>query len=106
MSRPQCKGCLAVIRWIRTAAGKAMPVDPEFLSEWVVDHDPKGLVEPHRRITLLSGDGKRMETGYQCSVLTPGARHIEGFIPHWGTCPHAKDFKKPAEPNPWKGEQP
>ena len=103
MARPTCKGCKAVIRWITTPAGKSMPVDPELLSEWVVD-DPKPLPVPHHRITLLSSDGKRMQNGYQCSVLTPGSHQIEGHVPHWATCPKAKDFKR-EQPKPWIGEE-
>lgn len=40
-----CRGCRRTIYWVKTKAGKNMPVDP---------------------------DG----------------------VPHWGTCPNAKDFKK------------
>lgn len=94
MTRPTCKGCGASIRWITTPHGKAMPVDPTKLSEWVTDEKPNGTSA--RRITLLSGDGKVMETGYQGSVLTPGSRHIEGYVPHWATCPKAAEFKKGA----------
>jgi len=91
MSRPTCTGCHAIIRWLKTPAGKAMPVDPEKLSEWVTDEAPKGTEA--RRISLVTDDG-RMETGYQASVLTPASRNIEGYVPHFATCPKADQFRK------------
>ena len=35
LSKPRkCKSCLATIYWIKTHAGKAMPVDPDGLSHY------------------------------------------------------------------------
>lgn len=91
MAAPQCRGCKATIRWITTPNGKHMPVDPEHLTEWVTDEP---ALAGAKRVALLSGDGKHLETGYLATVITPGARQIEGFLPHWSTCPQAKDFKR------------
>jgi len=91
MARPTCSGCHAIIRWLKTPAAKSMPVDPEKLSEWVTDEPPTGTEA--RRINLVTDEG-RMETGYQGSVLTPGSRSIEGYIPHWATCPKAQEFRR------------
>ena len=91
MSLPQCRGCHATIKWLRTPTGKAMPVDPEYLHEWVTEEP----AEPgRRRITLMAGDGDRLETGYLASVVTPTSRQIEGYVPHWSTCPKAAEFKR------------
>lgn len=86
---PTCRGCHAKIRFITTTAGKPMPVDPEPLQEWVTDA-PRGTAP---KITLVTSDG-RMETGWQASVIVSGSRSIEGYVPHWATCPKAKDFKR------------
>lgn len=101
MSRPQCAGCKAIIRWVRTRAGKAMPVDPERLAEWITETPPAGTEA--RRITLVTPDGA-LVTGYHGSVLTPGARAIEGYTPHWATCSKAKDFKRGRAPEVSDGE--
>lgn len=89
MALPQCRGCKAIIRWIKTPAGKAMPCDPDKLYEWVTDEPRSGA----RKITLVSTEGQ-MLIGYQASVIIPGARQIEGFTPHWATCVKARDFKR------------
>lgn len=89
MSRPTCSGCKAIIRWITTRSGKGMPVDPDRLIEYLTDEP---LASP-KRIALVTEDGLTI-TGYQGSVLTPGASKVEGYVPHWSTCPRAKDFKR------------
>lgn len=89
MSRPTCSGCHAIIRWLRTTAGRAMPVDPEKLHEWVTD-EPRQTAP---KITLVTEDG-RTESGWQASIITPGARSIEGYVPHWATCPQRAQFKR------------
>lgn len=89
MSQATCKGCGAAIRWLKTPAGKSMPVDPGWLSEWVVSEPTAGA----KRITLTTGDGST-ETGWLASVITPGARQIEGYMAHWSTCPRAWQFRK------------
>lgn len=90
MSRPTCRGCGAVVRWITTVAGRAMICDPDKLQEWL-DTDAPSTATP--RLTLITAEGK-MVTGQHGSVLTPGARSIEGYVPHWATCPKAKAFKR------------
>jgi hypothetical protein len=89
MPRPTCKGCGAIVRWITTTAGKPMICDPEKLQEWVTD-TPRQTAP---KITLVTSDGQ-METGWQASVIVSGSRSIEGYVPHWATCPKAKDFKR------------
>jgi hypothetical protein len=87
----RCHGCGAAIRFLRTPTGKQMPVDTAFLSEWVTDM-PSGT--PPRRITLMSGDGARAECGYLATAITPAARHIQGYQPHWASCPKATEFRR------------
>jgi hypothetical protein len=66
-----------------------MPVDPEKLSEWVTDIPTSGS----RRITLVDPDGET-HSGYLASVIAPGARQIDGYVPHWSTCPKAQAFRR------------
>lgn len=91
MSAPQCSGCKGRIRWIKTVAGKNAPVDPEYLQEWVLDDKPTSWSA--RKITLIDAEG-RTETGWQASVVTLGARMIEGFIPHFSSCSKAAQFRR------------
>jgi len=96
MARPTCgngnpqRGCGAIIRWIKTTEGKNMPVNPSWLSEWVTEQPTSS---GSRKIVLVSADDGKTNTGYQASVITPGARQIEGYEPHWGTCPKAYLFR-------------
>lgn len=85
-----CSGCKATIRWIKTTAGKSMPVDPERIHEWI-DTDAPSTKLP--RITLITPEGETV-TGHQGSILTPGARSFEGYISHFATCPQAKQFRR------------
>lgn len=34
MSRGRCRGCGAEIEWVKTAAGKSMPCDPQLVPYW------------------------------------------------------------------------
>lgn len=89
---PTCRGCGAIIRWLHTKAnGKAMPVDPERLHEWLTD-EPRGAAP---KITLVTPDGE-VVTGYQGSIITPGARSIEGDLSHFASCPKANQFRRGA----------
>ena len=93
MSESVCRGCGVPIRWITTPKGKHMPVDPAHVTAWVVDeHRPPKPAA--RRLTLLSGDGTRMEKGLEATVHTPGAHEICGYVPHWATCPNREEFKR------------
>jgi len=88
-NRPQCKGCKAIIRWINMESGKAMPVDPEKYTEWLTQE----AITTSHRVSVVTPDGK-MVTGYIATILTPGASSVEGFRPHWASCPKAKEFGK------------
>jgi hypothetical protein len=74
---PTCKACGEEIRWIRTRAGKRMPVDAESFAQ----HDLK----PGVTVVSEAGDVLR------------GGRHVAsaayGYVPHWATCPFADQFK-------------
>jgi len=95
--KPTCRGCHATIRWVNTRMGKAIPVDPERLTEWLVEEEQMvtttGAPIPMRVITLVTMEGDVVR-GYQGTVLTPGSREVIGYIPHWASCPQAAQFRK------------
>ncbi len=94
---PQCRGCHAIIRWVKTRAGRPMPVDPERLEEWLVEEEQVVLSTnetPNLRwITLVTLEGDTVK-GIQGSVITPGARRVLGYIPHWVSCPQREQFRR------------
>lgn len=78
MSR--CRGCGAEIDWIRTRAGKNMPVDPEPV--FVIVGEGNG------RFVTDEGD---VITGRE--VPTNDGTADAAFVPHWSTCPAAGQFR-------------
>lgn len=83
-----CKGCGREIDWIRTAAGKSMPIDPEPV--FVIEGDGKDLFFTDEGGTLKGRAARPDEvTTREAKLETP-----LGFIPHWKTCPNAADFRR------------
>ena len=80
-----CKGCGAEIIWIRTLAGKSIPCDPVQVPYW---EKPKGkgkVVTPNGEVLSCKFEGEpNKATGF-------------GYVPHWGTCPRAGEFRKGAK---------
>jgi hypothetical protein len=89
-----CKGCRAEIKWIKTTGLASMPVDVDEVSVSLLPlrHAAVATLADPRRLTIVTRDGKT-ETGYLCSAAQAGARQVIGHVPHWATCPHAKEFK-------------
>ncbi len=73
----QCRTCGARIVWIRTKAGKNMPVDPQFV-------DYKKVQNGKERIVLPSGE---VVAGERCKA---GEADGYGYISHFATCPGYK----------------
>lgn len=83
-----CKGCGREIDWIRTAAGKSMPIDPEPV--FVIEGDGKDLFFTDEGETLKGRAARPDEvTTKEAKLETP-----LGFVPHWKTCPNAADFRR------------
>ena len=61
---PLCKACSTPIIWIKTAAGKNMPIDAKPVKAYVEN---------------------RYDNGW---------RSIDVHMTHWATCPKAHQFKK------------
>jgi len=81
MSAGRCRSCLAPIVWVRTPAGRAMPVDPEPVR---VRRDAEGTgtyVDPH--VGTFRG--------------TPSENGDPAYVSHFATCPQAKTWRKPTQ---------
>jgi hypothetical protein len=74
-----CKACGEEIKWIRTRAGKLMPVDPE------LETLP---LAPGITVVTAQGDVLR-------GSLATCETRAQGFTPHWQTCTHPSQFRKP-----------
>lgn len=72
MKYDQCRGCGADVRWFRTTSGKWMIVDAEPSATGNVVVNDDGTVE----VSRFFGDGRTR------------------YVPHWGTCPNANDFRR------------
>ena len=61
----ECRSCRAPIRWVKTPAGKAAPLD----------------AQPEKRY-VISGDGKQ-------------GKIVDTYVSHFATCPDAKQHRLP-----------
>lgn len=78
----KCKSCGAEIVWIKTAAGKSMPCNAAAVTYWKNSRGKHTIITPNGETVRCDIEGDlNKATGI-------------GYIPHWATCPAAKDFKK------------
>ena len=79
-----CRSCGAKILWIRTSAGKNMPVNPQIVHYRLPKPDEKGT----SKIVTLCGE--------VVSAIETDAENSEygGYISHFATCPNAKMHRK------------
>jgi hypothetical protein len=80
-------GCKALIGFIRTEAGKPMPVDP---LKQVVRLKVGAASGPGKRITLITLKGK-VVAGQACDPSE--GEEVSGYVPHHSTCPAATQFR-------------
>lgn len=78
-----CKGCWRRIDWIRTAAGRSMPVDPE----------PIFVIEGGGSDRFVTDEGE-IVTGRRALPEEERRDLPVAFVPHWKTCPNAADFRR------------
>lgn len=72
---PWCKRCGAKIRYVKTKAGKVMPVD------WSVQEFIQDELYGKERILLTNGEM------ISCRFLQYGEEETgTGFVPHFATC--------------------
>lgn len=79
----ECRGCGARIDWVRTAAGKNMPVD----------HEPVQVIEGDGKERFVTAEGAVI-TGRRARPDEERRGGLVGFLPHWRTCPNAADFRR------------
>lgn len=75
---PTCKSCGEPIKWLKTRAGKNMPVDEESLGHHTLGD---GVM-----VVLDDGSVLRGTAGSTVSVY--------GYTAHWATCPFAETFRR------------
>lgn len=83
MKTTQCRNCGAEIGFIKTIAGKTMPVDTASRRFYRQEGGPELFV-------LVDGStarGRSVEADIDGTEI--------GFISHFATCPNADDFRKP-----------
>ncbi len=78
-----CRGCGARIDWIRTKAGKMMPVDPAAIM----------VIEGEGREVFVTDEGENI-TGRRALPEEENRDLPVGFVPHWATCRRAGDFRR------------
>ena len=81
----RCRSCGASIVWVKTAGGKKMPCDPNFVYYKQIEGGKERIVTPNGEV--LSG--------------TTAVGHDEadgwGYISHFATCPHANAHRRKAK---------
>ena len=79
-----CRGCGVSIEWIRTTAGRSMPVDPE----------PVFIVEEDGGRERFITDEGEVVAGRRALPEEEGPACAVGFVPHWKTCQAADRFRR------------
>ena len=72
------------IEWIRTTAGRSMPIDPE----------PVFIVEEDGGRERFITDEGEVVAGRRALPEEEGPACAVGFVPHWKTCPAADRFRR------------
>jgi len=88
---PLCKGCGAHIEFVKTPAGKSVPVNPEYV---MIDTSVK---KPDTVIITNDGEyrkGKEIARGGDITGNIPGGCYAIGRVAHFVTCPEANRFRK------------
>ncbi len=76
-----CSKCGAPIVWLRTPKGKWMPADA----------GPKPYkANPEGKDTVVNDRGEMV----RCDLKFEGIPSGQARIPHWATCPNAREFRK------------
>jgi hypothetical protein len=73
-----CKACGEEILFLRTPAGKFLPVDA----------DSFGPHQITKGVTIVTEAGSVIRGG----ALITGT--VYGYVPHWATCSHPDQFRK------------
>ena len=78
-----CKACMAVLVWITTPAGKSIPCDAT----------PRYYIEKPRvgSKKVVTPNGQVLSCEY---TEDPAKATGVGYVPHWATCPYARQFRR------------
>lgn len=79
MKTVKCRFCPAMIAFVKTPIGKALPVNPE-----AQDWDP--ALDAGAMVVMEDGTVGRMGTKFE--------HPIRGYSPHWMNCPGAKEARR------------
>lgn len=84
--RARCRGCGARMRWVKTEAGKNMPIDdePNIAGNIIL----VGFNEAQRARKLPVAEADRLRA-------MPEDERPVIYMPHWKTCPERGQFKRP-----------
>lgn len=76
MSKEQghCRTCGAPVRWVKTASGRAMPLD----------------AEPVERGNVVLRDGRAVYV----SKGNPAEQNEPRYVSHFATCPQSRDWRR------------
>lgn len=82
-----CKGCGAPILWVKTKTGAdlCLDVEPTIQGNTILKHGP-GLED------LVAHVETKVERAARLTCPIEAGR--TAFVPHWATCPKARDFKR------------
>lgn len=78
-----CKGCGAPLEWIKTTAGRSMPVDPA----------PVFVIEGPGPDCFITDEGEVIR-GRAARPEEESHDLPVAFVPHWKTCPAASSFRR------------
>lgn len=97
MSDSRCKSCRAAIRWARTTAGRAIPLDylPDDAGRFVVERRGRDViaVEVRELLPLDEPDANSPEdVGHTGPVQPP--RETPRYTSHFATCPQAAQHRR------------
>ena len=70
----KCRDCQALVRWVRTGAGRVMPIDPE--------------PNPHGNVVIVLGAAEVIDV--RTSVTTRPR-----YMPHFASCPAVQQVQLP-----------
>lgn len=70
-----CKYCGAWIEWIRTRAGKSMPVEPRPV-----------MIRPDRGTEIFITDEGEVLHGERVLPAATGGGNLAAYVPHWKYC--------------------
>ena len=76
-----CRACGQQIMWIKTTAGKAMPVNPLATPYWPAEGAAGKIVTPDGSVVSCHFDGTRENAKF-------------GYVSHFATCPAAGSFRR------------